>query len=392
VTTELIEKNAKPETLAVSAGRMSLEHFGTVNTPVYRTSTILHASTKALKAEDAPYTYGRDGTPSTRSFEAAMEALEGAARTVSLPSGLNAIAAAILAVCGAGDHLLMTDNCYWPARHLCDTFLKRFGIETTFYDPSVGGDIESLFRANTKAVYCESPGSITFEMQDIPAIAAAAHAHGLSVLADNTWATPLFFRALDRGVDLSIHAATKYICGHSDVMMGTVSANDSHAERLVDTVHNLGLCASGDDCFLALRGLRTLPVRLKRHEENALALARWLGGRPEVSRLLYPALPGDPGYAIWRRDFTGACGLFGVVLKPMPEAALAALIDGLQHFGIGYSWGGYESLVIPARFTRTATKFAAEGPVIRLHAGLEDISDLIADFKAGFARASCGGE
>jgi len=376
----------KPETIAVSAGRMSAAHFGTVNTPVYRTSTILHPTIASLKAEKTPYTYGRRGTPTTKSFEEAVNALEGAAHTVSLPSGLNAITTAILSVCGTGDHLLMVDSAYGPTRHFCDTTLKRLGVETGYYDPLIGAGIAELLRANTKAVFCESPGSLTFEVQDVPAIAEAAHARGASVLMDNTWATPVFFPALARGVDLSIQAATKYVGGHADVMIGTVSANQSHAARLSDTVGNLGLYASGDDCFLALRGLRTLPVRLARHQQTALTLTRWLAARPEVSRVLYPALESDPGHALWKRDFLGASGLFGVVLKPTGEKPLAAMIDGLKHFGIGYSWGGYESLVVPAQFKRTARRFEAEGPLIRIHAGLEDSGDLIADLEAGFQR------
>ena len=382
----MTKRKDSPETIAVSAGRMSKEHFGVVNTPVYRASTILHPSVASLKAEKTPYTYGRRGTPTTRSFEEAVSALEGAAHTVSLPSGLNAITTAILAVCGAGDHLLMVDSVYGPTRHFCETILKRFGVETSYYDPLIGADIAGLMRANTKAVFCESPGSLTFDIQDVPAIAAAAHARDASVLMDNTWGTPIYFPALQRGVDLSIQAATKYIAGHADVMIGYVSANESHAARLSETVGDLGLYASGDDCFLALRGLRTLPVRLKRHQETALTLARWFAARPEVSRVLYPALESDPGHAIWKRDFLGACGLFGVVLKPVGEKALAAMIDGMAHFGIGYSWGGFESLIIPAQFKRTARKFDAEGPVIRIHAGLEDAGDLIADLEAGFAR------
>jgi cystathionine beta-lyase len=382
------DERDKPETIAVSAGRMSGVHFGSVNTPVYRTSTILHPNVASLRSRNTLYTYGRRGTPTTRSFEEAVSALEGAACTVSLPSGLNAIATAILSVCRAGDHLLMVDCCYGPTRHLCDSVLKRLGIETTYYDPLIGEGIAALFRPNTRAVYCESPGSLTFEVQDVPAIAAVAHARGASVLMDNTWGTPLFFPALARGVDLSIHAATKYIGGHADVMMGTVSANESHAKRLGNFVGDLGLYASGDDCFLALRGLRTLPVRLARHQATALTLVRWLLGRSEVSRVLYPALERDPGYALWKRDFLGACGLFGVVLKPVGEKSVTAMIDGMKHFGIGYSWGGYESLIIPADFERTARKFAAEGPVIRIHSGLEDPGDLLADLEAGIARMS----
>ena len=374
----------KLTTKTVSLGRMSSEHFGVVNTPVYRASTILYPDLAALKANKQPYTYGRRGTPTTRSFEEAINALEGAARTVTVPSGLNANAVAILSVCGAGDHLLMVDSAYEPTKIFCETTLKRFGVETTYYAPTQ--DIAPLLKPNTKAVFCESPGSLTFEVQDIPAIAKAAHAHGVSVLMDNTWATPVFFQPLKHGVDLSIQAATKYVGGHADVMLGYVSANDSHAARLHETHGNLGLYASGDDCFLGLRGLRTLPVRLARHQETGLTLARWLAARPEIARVLHPGLESDPGHTLWKRDFSGACGLFGLVLKPAPEAAVAAFVDGLQHFGIGYSWGGFESLIVPAHIKRSAGTFAAEGPVLRIHAGLEDAGDLIADLEKGLAR------
>ncbi|HEX4178326.1 MAG TPA: cystathionine beta-lyase [Rhizomicrobium sp.] len=374
----------KPETRLVSEGRMSAQHFGVVNTPVYRASTILYPDLKALKANTQPYTYGRRGTPSTKSFEDAISAMEGAARTVSVTSGVQAISLAILSVCGAGDHILVVDSCYEPTRILCDRALKRFGIETSYYTP--GDDIAAHLKPNTRAVFCESPGSLTFEMQDIPALAKAAHTHGAAVLMDNTWATPLFFQPLAHGVDLSIQAATKYIGGHADVMLGYVAANERHAGRLHQTHGDLGLYASGDDCFLGLRGLRTLAVRLKQHQETGLTLARWLKARPEVARILHPALEDDPGHGLWKRDFSGACGLFGLVLKPVSEAAIAAFIDGLQHFGIGYSWGGFESLIIPAHIKRSARPFSAEGPVLRIHAGLEDPADLIADLEQGFKR------
>ena len=379
-----MDKKDKPETLAVSAGRMSDEHFGVVNTPVYRASTILYPDLAALKANRQPYSYGRRGTPTTRSFEEAICAMEGAARTVTVPSGLNANALAILSVCGAGDHLLMVDSAYEPTKTFCETTLKRMGAETSYYAPT--DDIAPLLKHNTKAVFCESPGSLTFEVQDIPAIVKAAHAKGASVLMDNTWATPVFFQPLAHGVDLSIQAATKYVGGHADVMLGYVAANDSHAARLHETHGNLGLYASGDDCFLGLRGLRTRPVRLARHQETGLALARWLAGRPEVARVLHPGLESDPGHALWKRDFSGACGLFGLVLKPASDAAVAAFVDGLQHFGIGYSWGGFESLIVPAHIRRSARAFAAEGPVLRIHAGLEDAGDLIADLEKGLNR------
>ena len=380
------KKKPKPETVAVSAGRMSREHFGVVNTPVYRASTILYPDLAAQKAKDVPYTYGRRGTPTSRSFEEAVTALEGGVRTVVVPSGLNAVATAMLSVCGSGDHLLVVDNCYAPTRTFCDKTLRRFGIDLTYYDPLVGGDIARLFKDNTRAVFCESPGSLTFEVQDIPAIAAAAHARGLSVLLDNTWATPIYFPALARGADLSIQAATKYIGGHADVLIGYVTANATHADRLAETHGNMGLYASGDDCYLALRGLRTLPTRLKRHQENGLKLAKWLSGRQEIARVLHPALESDPGHHIWKRDFTGASGLFGIVLKPVGEAAVAAFVDHLEHFGIGFSWGGFESLIVPASILRTARPFKAEGPVLRIHAGLEDADDLIEDLEKGFER------
>jgi len=376
----------KPETRLTSAGRMSKAHFGVVNTPVYRASTILYPNIAALDAHDMPFTYGRRGNPTVSSLEDAINALEGATRTLFVPSGLNAVASAILSVCGAGDHLLMVDSCYAPSRAFCDKTLRRFGITTSYYDPLIAGDIDTLFQPNTKAVFCESPGSLTFEVQDVPAIARKARARGISVLLDNTWATPLHYPALARGADLSIQAVTKYIGGHADVMMGYVAANAGHAARLSEFHVSSGLYVSGDDCFLALRGLRTLAVRLHRHQETALALARWLQTRPEVARVLYPALEGDPGHAIWARDFTGACGLFGVVLKPASHKTVSAMLDGLTHFGLGFSWGGYESLAVPADIRRTLSKFVAEGPVIRIHAGLEDPRDLIADLTAGFER------
>jgi cystathionine beta-lyase len=381
-----VSDSKKPDTIAVSAGRMTKEHFGSVNTPVYRTSTILHPTLESLKTEALPYKYGRRGTPSSRSFETAIEQLEGGARTVAVPSGLNAIATAILAVCGSGDHLLMSDSCYGPTRHFCEKTLARFGIETTFYDPLIGAGIASLILPNTRAVYCESPGSLTFEVQDIPAIAAAAHARNASVLLDNTWATPVYFRAIEHGVDLSILSGTKYLGGHADVMVGTITANESHKERLEAFYGDTGLFLGGDDSFLALRGVRTLPLRLKQHQASALKIARWLATRSEVTRVLYPALESDPGHTLWKRDFTGSSGLLGAELKPVSPAALSAFFNGFHHFGLGYSWGGYESLIIRSEFKRTAGKFETHGPLIRIHAGLEDADDLIADLEAGLAR------
>jgi cystathionine beta-lyase len=374
----------KPETKLVSAGRMSKDHFGAVNTPVYRASTILFPDLASMVPGKQPYSYGRRGTPSSKSLEDAIAELEGGAQVVLTPSGLNAVTTAILSVVSSGDHLLVTDSVYGPTRHFCDTTLKRLGVETSYYPPTA--DIAPLLKPNTRAVFCESPGSLTFEIQDIPAISRAAHAKGASVLMDNTWATPLLFDAHGRGVDLSIQAGTKYLGGHADVNIGTVSANDAHAQQLKETHGNMGLAASGDDCFLALRGLRTLAIRLKRHQETALTLTGWLAKRPEVARVIYPALPSDPGYAIWKRDFKGASGLFAFELKPVSDGKVAALVEGLHHFGIGYSWGGFESLILPSHIQRTAEAFDAMGPVIRIHAGLEDPDDLIADLEQGFVR------
>jgi cystathionine beta-lyase len=374
------------ETVVTHAGRMSRQHYGVVNTPVYRASTVLYENLAALEAADAPYIYGRLGTPTSRSLEDAANALEGGSRTILCPSGLNAITTAILSVCTAGDHLLVTDSCYGPTRSFCDKALRRLGIEANYYDPTIGHDIADLFRPNTRAVFCESPGSLTFEVQDVPAIAEVAHARGASVLLDNTWATPLYFDAMGQGVDISIQAATKYIGGHADVMLGYVTANESHAGRVADVHEQLGLCASGDDCFLALRGLRTLSVRLARHQETGLKLAHWLREQAEVVRVLHPALEDDPWHAIWRRDFKGSSGLFGLVLKPVTVEALHSLFDGFSIFGLGYSWGGYESLIVPAHIRRTAKAFVADGPVLRIHAGLEDPDDLLDDLERGFSR------
>ena len=379
-------RSKKPETIAAHSGRMTRDHFGAVNTPVYRASTILSPDLATLEAHNAPYVYGRRGTPTSKSFEDAITELEGGAQTLLAPSGLGAIALALLSVCSAGDHVLVADSCYGPTRNFCDRMLKRYGVQTSYYDPTIGGAISELLQPNTKAVFCEAPGSLTFEVQDIPAIAAAAHAKGACVLMDNTWATPLYFQPLAHGVDLSIQAVTKYIGGHADVMMGYVTANESHKARLHHTHGDMGLYVSGDDCFLALRGLRTLPVRLPRHQETGLTLARWLAARAEVERVLHPSLESDPGHALWKRDFSGACGLFGVVLKPVSHDGLAAMMDGFSYFGMGWSWGGFESLCVPANIQRTVRKFESEGPVIRIHAGLEDPGDLIADLEAGFER------
>ncbi len=375
------------DTLLVHSGR---GRGGLVNPPVERASTILHprlaeyeASWSADRFEGL--TYGLHGTHTAFALEEALGALEGCRRPILLPSGLAAITTALLACVKSGDHLLVADSAYGPTRKFCDVHLKRFGVETTYYDSLIGAGIQSLLRPNTRAVFCEAPGSLTFEMQDIPAIASVAHAHGAAVLMDNTWATPYFFDALAHGVDLSIQAGTKYISGHSDVLLGSIATTERWWRPVRDTVADYGYSVSPDDCYLALRGLRTLGVRLRAHQSGGIAVAEWLQGRPEVKRVLHPALPDDPGHALWTRDFTGACGLFGMELQPVPKAAAAAFVDGLRLFGIGASWGGYESLIVPAKFTRTATSRRFAGPLLRLHVGLEDPADLIADLERGFA-------
>lgn len=378
------------DTLLVTSGRAPERHHGAVNPPVYRASTILYPNVEAFEAprELRGVYYGRGGVPTTFALEDAIAALEGAAGAVVTGSGKTAIAQALLTFLEAGDHLLMVDTAYAPTRQFCDRVLSRFGVETTYYDPLIGAAIADLMRANTKAVFLEAPGSLTFEMQDVPAIVAAAHGGGAVVMMDNTWATPLYFKPLAHGVDISIQAATKYVGGHSDLLMGVAAATEEHYPRLRRGMQDLGCYVSPDDCYLALRGLRTLAVRLERHQANALRLTTWLQDRPEVERVLYPALPDDPGHALWRRDFRGASGLFGILLKPCPDKAWHALVEGLELFGLGASWGGYESLIMPNRPERyrTATTWDTSFASIRIHAGLEDADDLIADLEAGFAR------
>jgi cystathionine beta-lyase len=383
-----LSRPRKPTTGLVVGGRDPFAYHGYVNPPVYHASTLLHRTTADYLGYRGRYEYGRRRTPTSEALENAIAEIEGpqCAGVALLPSGLAAVSLALLSVLKAGDHLLVSDSAYLPTRQFCDGVLTRWGISTTYYDPLVGADIATLIQANTRAVYLESPGSLSFELQDVPAIAEAAHARGALVLIDNTWATPLYFGALEKGADLSIQAGTKYIGGHSDVMLGTVSAKAAAWASLVETVHSMGLCVGPDDIYLGLRGLRTLGVRLAQHHVSGVKVARWLQGRPEVLRVLYPALESDPGHAIWKRDFTGACGLFSIVLKPVPQPAVHAFIDALTLFGIGVSWGGYESLVIPFDCTpfRTATKWAPGGPTIRFHIGLEDADDLIADLERGF--------
>jgi cysteine-S-conjugate beta-lyase len=381
-------RGEQDDTRLVHAGREPSRFHGFINTPIYRGSTILFPTVAALEANDQAFTYGRLGTPTVRALEEAIAELEGGHATLLTPSGLSAVATSLLAFLAAGDHLLVTDAVYRPTRRFCDGVLKRLGVTTTYYDPLVGAGIAKLMQKNTRVIFAESPGSQTFEVQDIPAIAKAAHDKGAVLVLDNTWATPLFFKPFAHGVDVSVQAATKYIGGHADVMLGAISASETAWPTVRRAHEDLGLCTGPEDVYLALRGLRTLSVRLERHQRTALELANWLKARPEVARVIHPGLPGDPGHAIWARDFTGASGLFAFVLKPVPHKALAAMLDELKFFGMGYSWGGFESLIIPFDPSeyRTATEWKEVGPALRIHAGLEDVEDLKADLEAGFAR------
>lgn len=384
-------------TLLVSAGRHPERFAGLVNTPVFRGSTILATSLanwedkkrRSMADEHGVSTYGRYGTPTHHALEEAIAEVEGGYRAVLCPSGLAAAVTALTAVLSAGDHVLLTDSAYSPTRTFLTRVLGRYGVEVTAYDPCIGSGIAALLRPNTKVVYVESPGSETFEIQDIPAIAAAAHNQGALVVMDNTWGTPLFFKPFKHGVDISIQAATKYIVGHSDAMLGTVTCTEAVWPRLKQTSRDLGQTAGPDDVYLALRGLRTMGVRLQQHSSSGLQVARWLQGRPEVDTVIHPALPDHPSHALWKRDFTGACGLFAIALKPMPPEKFEVFIDSLRLFGIGVSWGGYESLVIP--FTpgnRTTRPWPYKGQGVRVHIGLENPEDLINDLTQAFEAAA----
>ena len=378
----------KNRTKLIHAGRRPSEQHGFVNTPVYRGSTVLFPTLEDFSARKARFSYATQGTPTTASLESAWTELSGAAGTVLAPSGLAAITLALLAAVKSGDHILVTDAVYRPSRNFCETVLARMGVETTYYDPAVGAAIESLIRPNTSVIFIEIPGSQSFEIQDVPAIAALARSKGICTILDNTWATPLFFPPHARGADMAVEAGTKYLSGHSDLLIGLVSANAEWFPRLRATFDAFAMCAGPEDVFLSLRGLRTLDLRLREAERQALDLARWLAARNEVVQALHPALPSCPGHAFWKRDFLGSSGLFSVLLAPCSRAALAAMLDGLKLFGMGYSWGGFESLVIPfdCRSYRGATAWNPPGPALRFSVGLEDIEDLKADLDAGFER------
>jgi len=394
----------KDGTNAIHAGRRPHDFGGVVNPPVLHASTILFPTLHALResrhvrAGDA-HTYGVHGTTTTFALEDAIRTLEGGYRTRLQCSGLAACTLPLLAYLDAGDHLLMPDSVYGPVRAFCTGMLRRMGVETTYYDPLVGGGIREAMRPNTRVVWVESPGSWTFEVQDIPAIAEVAHAHGATVIMDNTWASPLYFKPFEHGVDVSVQAVTKYISGHSDLVMGSVTCTEDAYPAFQKAQQETGICPSPDDVFLAMRGIRTIHARLPHHWKSAMKVADWLAGRDEVAQVLYPALPHDPGHALWKRDFVGASSLFGFVLKPSLSntPALAAMMDSMRLHGMGFSWGGFESLLIPVDppSIRTATRWprpgGAEGQVMRIHVGLEDVDDLIADLSDGFDRLRAAG-
>ena len=362
------------------------DFHGFVNPPVVHASTVLFPDAKTMAARDQKYTYGTRGTPTSDALAKAIDELEGSAGTVIVPSGLVAVTLPLLAFLSAGDHALIVDSVYNPTRRFADGMLKRFGVEVDYYDPLIGAGIADLMKPNTKVVFTESPASNTFEVQDIPAIAKAARAGGAIVMMDNTWATPVYFRPLDHGVDISIHAATKYPAGHSDVLLGTVSANERAWERLHETFLTLGCCAGPDDTYQVLRGLRTMGVRLERHQQNALEIARWLETQQGVARVLHPALESCPGHEFWKRDFSGASGIFSMVLDGGGQKEAHAFLDALEIFSLGYSWGGYESLAVHCNLSdRVVAKGPYPGPLMRLQIGLEDVEDLKADLTRALA-------
>ncbi|WP_104668141.1 cystathionine beta-lyase [Ensifer adhaerens] len=381
-----------PQTQLIKAGHDPAGQRGFINPPVVHGSTVLFPDAHTMETHGQKYTYGTRGTPTTDALCDAVNELEGAAGTILVPSGLAAVTVPLLAYLSPGDHALIVDSVYGNVRQFCDVMLARLNIEVDYYDPSLGADIEPLFKPNTRLVHTEAPGSNTFEIQDIPAIVAVAHRRGAIVTMDNTWATPIYFRPLDFGVDVSIQASTKYPAGHADILFGTVSANNEHWPRLKEVNGLLGLCAAPDDAYQVLRGLRTLGIRLDRHQKSALEIATWLEGRDDIARVLHPAMPSFPGHDIWKRDFKGASGVFSIVLRAEHEdrfkAKAQAFLDALTIFGLGYSWGGFASLALHVNLhERKVTPVPTEGPVLRLQIGLEDVDDLKADLGRALAVA-----
>ncbi|MEM5528696.1 cystathionine beta-lyase [Gammaproteobacteria bacterium AS21] len=379
------------DTKLTQLGRDPDSQFGFVNAPVYRGSTVIFKTVDDLENNRSRFHYGTEGTPTISHLENAWSEIAGAAGTVLSPSGLGAVSLALLSTLKSGDHLLMTDSVYKPTRFFCNDFLKRFGVEVTYYDPMIGAGINELIKENTSTIFLEAPGSQSFEIQDVPAITAIAQSKGIKTIIDNTWATPLFFKAHEHGCDLSVEAGTKYLSGHSDLLMGMVSANAATWPALRKTYDNLAMLPGAEDCFLALRGLRTMHIRLKEVEQRGLVLASWLQEQPEVQKILHPAFEDCPGHDIWKRDFSGSTGLFSVVLDPkFDKKALANMLDNMTIFGMGYSWGGFESLVIPFDCSsyRTVTQWAPGGLTIRIQIGLENMEDLKFDLRDGLDRLS----
>lgn len=388
-----IDDNKGVNTRLAHIGNNPRDFFGFVNPPVVHASTVLYPDAETMASRKQRYVYGTRGTPTTDALASAIDALEGSAGTVLVPSGLAAVTLPLLAFLSAGDHILIVDSVYHPTRNFADTMLKRMGVEADYYDPLVGAGIADLMKPNTRVVFTESPGSNTFEMQDIPAISAAAHDRGAVVMMDNTWATPVYFRPLDHGVDISLHAATKYPAGHSDVLLGTVSANGRCWEQLHDAFTTLGCCAGPDDVYQVLRGLRTMGVRLEHHRKSALEIARWLEGQPGVAQVMHPGLESHPGHAIWKRDFRGSSGIFSIALASGGQKEAHAFLDALDIFGLGYSWGGYESLAVHVSLAdRKIARGDYPGPVIRLQIGLEEVADLKADLARALAAVAAAPE
>ncbi|WP_182084826.1 cystathionine beta-lyase [Aureimonas sp. ME7] len=379
------DPNWSSSTRQLRAGHDPSNAHGFVNPPTVRGSTVLFPDTATMRRRGQPFTYGLRGTPTLRALEAAIDELEGSHGTVLVPSGLAAVSLPLLAFLSAGDHCLVVDSVYGPTRLFCDTMLKRLGVETEYFDPAIGAGLRALMRPNTRVVLLEAPGSNTFEILDVREAADIARAGGAVSMLDNTWATPLYFRPLDFGVDLSIHALTKYPGGHSDLLMGSVSATKDTFDRLRDAQMQLGINVSADDAYLVFRGMKTMGVRLPAHRDAALQLAAWLETRDEVARVLHPALPSFPSHDLWRRQFGGSSGLFSFVLAGGGRREAAAFLDALRLFGLGYSWGGFESLALEVDLSdRLFAKAPSEGPVIRLQVGLEDVKDLQTDLEAGF--------
>lgn len=385
---------SKPETRLAHGGKASIAGHDFVNPPIVRGSTVLHANVADMRERSRRYrsnepgavNYGLYGTATHHALYELLSELEGGYRSWALPSGLAACTMAMLAYLRAGDHVLLSDSAYGPTRRFCIDMLPRYGVQCSFYSPTAGGELEAQFRSNTRVLWLESPGSLTFEMQDVPLLTAMARARGVTTVIDNTWATPLYFQPIQCGADVSVHAATKYICGHSDMLMGTVTCNEAAWPKMRETLFNFGVAVSPDDAYVALRGLRSLGARLRQHRATAERLIEWLLAQPEVERILYPPLLGDPGHELWKRDMSGASGLFGIVLQPeVGVARLNAMIDAVELFGRGYSWGGYESLMIPVYPERQVAPCPYVGRIFRISAGLEDVDDLIDDLKRGFA-------